>query len=68
MPKCHQFDHLLRQTPQNGNPMMYANYLDDTLNRLLAKIAGRAYSSVWETRVLMNWIYARDHGMFGLVD
>ena len=53
-PKRHILLHMLRQMPVQGNPKRYANWYDETLNRLL-KLACRTTSQLtFETSVLLR--------------
>jgi len=55
IPKHHQFLHLLFSQDALGNPRRHANWVDESLNKNLAAIAGKAHSQVWEARILCVW-------------
>lgn len=56
-PKHHQMIHLIGRMAIFGNPREYMNFLDESLNKGLARVAHQAsFSSVWHRRVLEYFI------------
>ena len=55
LPKHHQLLHLVHSQSNMGNPRRHANWIDESLNKTLSAIAGKAHSSVWEARILCFW-------------
>ena len=54
-PKDHQLMHLAHRALEMGSPALYANWVDESLNRHLKGIAAAAHSTVWEARVLAEF-------------
>ena len=52
----HQTDHVLRL----GSPAYYANWLDESINRLLRDVAGGAHQAVFYRRILKEFQAASD--------
>ena len=52
LPKMHLMMHLAAQSQRLGNPLFVAVWVDESLNRDLAKLSGAAHPSVFERRVL----------------
>ena len=55
IPKHHQTMHMVRSVWTAGNPTRHANWLDESLNKMLASVSRRAHFSVFELRVLSFW-------------
>ena len=55
-PKRHLFVHMVLRSKMAGCPNTYHTFMDESLNRTLAGVCRGAYASVWERRVLANWI------------
>ena len=52
--KVHQALHMVFDALDfHGNPKYYSNFLDESLNKDLAGIAAKAYSSVWTSRIFI---------------
>jgi len=58
-PKYHQFLHLALDTYMNGNPNVYASWVDESLNKNLASMCAVAHAQVWAPRVFVWWKQAR---------
>ena len=54
-PKCHMFLHLVFESGVFGNPRFTATWVDEGLNRRLAKVCGAAAACVWAQRVLATF-------------
>jgi len=54
-PKYHQFLHLAWDTYMNGNPNVYASWVDESLNKNLTSICAVAHSQVWAPRIFTWW-------------
>ena len=54
--KHHQLLHLAIDSFRMGNPRLYANWLDESLNQDLRNIAQNAHSLVFEERVFSHWL------------
>ena len=59
-PKAHSMCHMVSRTPNHGNPNEYAVFTDESINRILAKIAEAAHRTVWETRVFISFAHAEE--------
>ena len=53
--KTHQATHIGEQVRLHGNLKHSANFLDESMNQEVAGIAGKAYSSVWCSRIFVSW-------------
>ena len=54
-PKYHQLLHMAWNTYMSGNPNLYANWVDEGLNKTLARICAAAHEQVWAARVFTWW-------------
>ena len=55
VPKHHLFIHVLQRTPVNGSPGIASCWMDESLNKQLAAMAGSAHALVWERRIFTSW-------------
>ena len=53
-PKRHAVLHVLRRSAYLGNPRVYANWWDETLNRLLKRCCRQVSQQTFEASVLFN--------------
>ena len=53
-PKFHYLLHLVWDSRINGDPKLYATYLDESLNKELGTTGQRAYAHVWHQRVFFT--------------
>lgn len=60
--KNHLALHLFSRIGETGNPRHTANFYDESLNSLLSKIAAKAYSAVYEKRILAYFKRAHRRG------
>jgi len=58
--KHHQALHMAHRAKFHGNPSFYANWLDESLNQDLARIANASYAKVWHERLLAHWLCRAD--------
>ena len=54
-PKDHMLCHLASRSLQQGSPALYANWYDESINKMLRDIASGAHSMVFERRVLSEF-------------
>jgi len=52
-PKRHAIVHMIRNTPRQGNPRCYANWLDESLNKVLKRCCREIAQSTFESNVLL---------------
>eukprot|EP00972_Heterocapsa_arctica_P023925 3524309-Heterocapsa_arctica.AAC.1 len=55
IPKHRLALHLWARAPETGNPKEFANWYDEHLMATLASVAQKAYSAVYERRVLSHF-------------
>ena len=54
-PKDHMLIHLSSRLRQMGSPALYANWIDESYNRLLRDVAARAHGRVVDRRILVEF-------------
>ena len=54
-PKDHCLQHMSLRICEQGSPALYANWLDESLNKLLREVSAHAHSSVHDVRVLKEF-------------
>ena len=62
-PKCHMFLHLVFESRVFGNPRVTGNWVDEGLNRRLAKVCAASASAVWARRVLATFAHLPKHAL-----
>ena len=53
-PKRHALTHMILKTPRQGNPRGYANWLDESLNKVLKAACREISQSTFEPFILMT--------------
>ena len=59
-PKRHLLLHLVERSASQGNPAHYACWMDETLNKTLARVGAAAHRAVWELRILREMEIVRE--------
>ena len=54
-PKDHMLMHIAFRVPYLGSPALYANWLDESHNRLLRDVAAGSHSMVHDVRTLLEF-------------
>ncbi len=60
-PKLHMLMHLADRAQRQGNPVCYATWGDESLNRVLGQLGRAAHRTVWEARVLAMFEQRQEH-------
>ena len=65
-PKRHAMAHLLKDMASMGNPTRYANWLDESYNRMLKNCCRTVSQATFESFLLVRMSYLLSHERSGL--